>query len=158
MNNNHLTLEASFTPDSKYVLSGVSPSISHLIPTPSHHHTTPPSHYHTSHHHPPTITHLTPSLPPITSHPYNAGSQDGTVHVWSSETGKKVTVLDGGHPGPTYNVQFNPKLMMAASTCNSVVSPRSSTSYSMAPFPVSSFAFLALLPTTNSYFLFPLTL
>ncbi|CAI8001089.1 WD repeat-containing protein 82 [Geodia barretti] len=44
-----------------------------------------------------------------------SGSQDGTVHVWSSETGQKVTVLDGGHPSPTYNVQFNPKLMMAAS-------------------------------------------
>ena len=50
------------------------------------------------------------------------GSQDGTVHVWSGETGQKVTVLDGGHPGPTYNLQFNPKLMMAASACNSVVS------------------------------------
>ena len=49
------------------------------------------------------------------------GSQDGTVHVWSSETGQKVTVLDGGHPSPTYSVQFNPKLMMAASACNSVV-------------------------------------
>jgi COMPASS component SWD2 len=69
VNNNHLALEACFTPDSKYIMSG---------------------------------------------------SQDGTVHVWSSETGQKVTVLDGGHPSPTYNVQFNPKLMMAASACNSI--------------------------------------
>lgn len=67
MNNSHLALEAGFTPDSSYVVSG---------------------------------------------------SQDGTVHVWSAETGEKVTVLDGGHPGPTFCTQFNPKLMMMASACS----------------------------------------
>ena len=50
------------------------------------------------------------------------GSQDGTVHVWSADTGEKITVLDGGHPGPTHCVQFNPKLMMMASACTSMVS------------------------------------
>ena len=71
MNNSHLALEAGFTPDSSYVVSG---------------------------------------------------SQDGTVHVWSAETGEKVTVLDGGHPGPTFCTQFNPKLMMMASACSCMVS------------------------------------
>ena len=50
------------------------------------------------------------------------GSQDGTVHVWSAETGERITMLDGGHPGPTHCVQFNPKLMMMASSCTSMVS------------------------------------
>jgi len=44
------------------------------------------------------------------------------VHVWSAETGERVTVLDGGHPGPTSCVQFNPKLMMMATACTSMVS------------------------------------
>ncbi len=70
VNSNGLTLEAGFTPDSKYVLSG---------------------------------------------------SQDGTVHVWSTDTGEKVAVLDGGHAGPTHCVQFNPKLMTLATACNSMV-------------------------------------
>ena len=52
-----------------------------------------------------------------------SGSQDGTVHVWSAETGECVTVLDGGHPGPTYCAQFNPKLMMMVTACTSMVSP-----------------------------------
>lgn len=49
------------------------------------------------------------------------GSQDGTVHVWSAEKGHQVNILDGGHPGPTQCVQFNPRLMMLASACNSMV-------------------------------------
>ena len=32
-----------------------------------------------------------------------------------------MIVLDGGHPGPTQCVQFNPRLMMLASACNSMV-------------------------------------
>eukprot|EP00731_Ephydatia_muelleri_P034088 Em0047g7a len=69
VNNAGLSLEASFTPDSKYVVSG---------------------------------------------------SQDGTIHAWSAEKGHQVIVLDGGHPGPTQCVQFNPRLMMLASACNSM--------------------------------------
>lgn len=49
-----------------------------------------------------------------------SGSQDGTVHIWSAETGERVTVLDGGHPGPTYCAQFNPKLMMMATSCTNM--------------------------------------
>ena len=49
------------------------------------------------------------------------GSQDGTVHVWSADTGERITVLDGGHPGSTHCAQFNPKLMMMASACTSMV-------------------------------------
>ena len=55
---------------------------------------------------------------------YIVGSQDGTVHVWSSDTGERITVLDGGHPGPTHCVQFNPKLMMMATACTSMVRER----------------------------------
>ena len=81
--------------------------------THMHAHTHTHTHMHThAHTHTHTHTHVHA----------RTGSQDGTVHVWSGETGQKVTVLDGGHPGPTYNLQFNPKLMMAASACNSVVS------------------------------------
>ena len=54
----------------------------------------------------------------------HVGSQDGTVHVWSADTGERITVLDGGHPGPTHCVQFNPKFMMMASACTSMVSER----------------------------------
>ena len=53
--------------------------------------------------------------------PTHTGSQDGTVHVWSADTGEKVAVLDGGHPGPTHCTQFNPKFMMMASACSSMV-------------------------------------
>ena len=49
------------------------------------------------------------------------GSQDGTVHIWSADHGHQVNILDGGHPGPTQCVQFNPRLMMLASACNSMV-------------------------------------
>ncbi|XP_064399132.1 WD repeat-containing protein 82-like [Halichondria panicea] len=69
VNSGGLTLEAGFTPDSKYVLSG---------------------------------------------------SQDGTVHVWSSDSGERVALLDGGHAGPTHCVQFNPKLMTLATAYNSM--------------------------------------
>lgn len=50
-----------------------------------------------------------------------AGSQDGRVHAWSVEHGHRVIVLEGSHPGPTYSVQFNPKLMMLASGCSNMV-------------------------------------
>ena len=42
--------------------------------------------------------------------------------MWSADTGERITVLDGGHPGPTHCVQFNPKLMMMATACTSMVS------------------------------------
>eukprot|EP01133_Synstelium_polycarpum_P005708 gene5708-6596_t len=63
VNDNGSTLEASFTPDSQYVIGG---------------------------------------------------SEDGTVHVWRTLTGEEVAVW-GGHTGKTSCVQWNPKLMMAAS-------------------------------------------
>jgi COMPASS component SWD2 len=69
LNSTESILEASFTPDARYVLSG---------------------------------------------------SQNGRVHVWSAETGKEVTVLDGGHPHPSSCIQFNPKYMMMASSCKSI--------------------------------------
>ena len=66
------------------------------------------------------------TIPPISlslplTHTSPSGSQDGTVHVWLADTGEKVAVLDGGHPGPTHCAQFNPKFMMMASACSSMV-------------------------------------
>ena len=49
------------------------------------------------------------------------GSQDGRIHVWSADTGEEVAILDGGHPHPSHCIQFNPKLMMMASACRSLV-------------------------------------
>ena len=51
------------------------------------------------------------------------GSQDGRVHVWGSDSGQKLTVLEGNHPGPIQCVGFNPKFMMLASACTNMVSP-----------------------------------
>lgn len=68
------------------------------------------------HYLPPPLPTFSLSLPHM-----HTGSQDGTVHIWSADTGEKVAVLDGGHPGPTHCTQFNPKLMMMASACSSMV-------------------------------------
>lgn len=53
---------------------------------------------------------------------FGAGSEDGRVHVWSTENGMKVAVLDGKHPGPISSIQFNPRYMTFASACISTVS------------------------------------
>lgn len=53
----------------------------------------------------------------------SAGSEDGRVHVWSTESGMKVAVLDGKHPGPINTLQFNPRYMTFASACTNMVSP-----------------------------------
>lgn len=50
-----------------------------------------------------------------------AGSEDGRVHVWSTESGMKVAVLDGKHPGPINTLQFNPRFMTFASACTNMV-------------------------------------
>ena len=50
------------------------------------------------------------------------GSQDGRIHVWASDSGHKVAVLEGNHPGPTKCVRFNPKYMMIGSACTNMVS------------------------------------
>lgn len=52
----------------------------------------------------------------------DAGSEDGRVHVWSTESGMKVAVLDGKHPGPINTLQFNPRFMTFASACTNMVS------------------------------------
>jgi COMPASS component SWD2 len=48
-----------------------------------------------------------------------SGSDDGTIHVWETLTGKEVVVLKG-HTGPTSVVQWNPKTMMMASGCTNL--------------------------------------
>lgn len=49
-----------------------------------------------------------------------SGSTDGRVHVWNADSGFKVCVLNGDHPGPIQCVQFNPKYMMLASACTNM--------------------------------------
>ena len=57
-----------------------------------------------------------------------AGSQDGTVHVWSADTETRRESLcwmgggGGGTQAPPTVCSFNPKLMMMASACTSMVS------------------------------------
>ncbi|XP_064857787.1 WD repeat-containing protein 82-like isoform X2 [Oncorhynchus nerka] len=48
------------------------------------------------------------------------GSEDGRVHVWSTESGMKIAVLDGKHSGPINTLQFNPKYMTFASACSNM--------------------------------------
>uniref|UniRef100_A0A8C6UM52 Twinfilin n=1 Tax=Neogobius melanostomus TaxID=47308 RepID=A0A8C6UM52_9GOBI len=45
------------------------------------------------------------------------GSEDGRVHVWSTDSGMKVAVLDGKHPRPINCLQFNSRYMTFASAC-----------------------------------------
>ena len=56
------------------------------------------------------------------NHCYNTGSKDGRVHMWAADSGQKVAVLDGNHPGPTHCVKFNPKFMTMTTACTNVVS------------------------------------
>lgn len=49
-----------------------------------------------------------------------SGSTDGRVHVWNADTGYKICVLNGDHPGPVQCVQFNPKYMMLSSACTNM--------------------------------------
>jgi len=46
-----------------------------------------------------------------------SGSGDGKVHMWSADSGKRVALLDGMHPGACQSVRFNPKYMMFATGC-----------------------------------------
>ena len=49
------------------------------------------------------------------------GSSDGKIHIWSVEKGNKVAVLNSDHLDTIQCVQFNPKNMMFASTCQHMV-------------------------------------
>ncbi|KAK3699917.1 hypothetical protein QZH41_016575 [Actinostola sp. cb2023] len=49
-----------------------------------------------------------------------SGSQDGRVHIWASDSGHKITTLEGNHPGPTKCIAFNAKYMMLASACTNM--------------------------------------
>nr|XP_057910851.1 WD repeat-containing protein 82-like isoform X2 [Doryrhamphus excisus] len=48
------------------------------------------------------------------------GSEDGRVHVWNTDSGMKVAVLDGKHPGPISTIQFNPRYMTFATACTNM--------------------------------------
>ena len=50
------------------------------------------------------------------------GSSNGKIYVWSADSGKRISVIDGMHPGSTHCVTFNPKYMMFASSCSNLVS------------------------------------
>ncbi|XP_037945531.1 WD repeat-containing protein 82-like [Teleopsis dalmanni] len=49
-----------------------------------------------------------------------SGSSNGRLHVWNTDTGRKVCVLNGNHLGPTRCVQFNPQKIMLASACTNL--------------------------------------
>ncbi|RDD47183.1 WD repeat-containing protein 82 [Trichoplax sp. H2] len=46
-----------------------------------------------------------------------SGSADGQVHIWNTDTGDKVAVLQGHHPSAVQCIKFNPKYMMMISAC-----------------------------------------
>lgn len=52
---------------------------------------------------------------------FSAGSQDGTLHIWSAESGVQVCTLAAHHEPPTV-VKWNPKYMMFASAEKRLVS------------------------------------
>lgn len=62
-------------------------------------------------------------LLPMETYPVSClpGSEDGRVHVWSTDSGMKVAVLDGKQ-GPINTLQFNPRFMTFASACSTMVS------------------------------------
>jgi len=49
-----------------------------------------------------------------------SGSEDGTIHVWQTLSGKEIAVWNG-HAGSVDVVQWNPKTMMVASACTNLV-------------------------------------
>jgi len=49
-----------------------------------------------------------------------SGSSDGKVHIWSADSGKRLTVIDGMHPSACQNIKFNPKYMMFATGCSNL--------------------------------------
>jgi len=49
-----------------------------------------------------------------------AGSEDGNIHVWQTESGKEIALLQG-HSSSVGVVQWNPKTMMIASGCTNLV-------------------------------------
>jgi COMPASS component SWD2 len=48
-----------------------------------------------------------------------AGSEDGTIHIWETQSGREVSVWKG-HSGPVGVVKWNPKTMMVASGCTNL--------------------------------------
>jgi len=46
-----------------------------------------------------------------------SGTNDGSIYVWDTDKGTKVTLLKGDRNSPIRCVQFNPKFMMLASAC-----------------------------------------
>ena len=42
--------------------------------------------------------------------------------MWSADSGKRIALLDGMHPGACQSVRFNPKYMMFATGCVNLVS------------------------------------
>ncbi|KAK4525189.1 hypothetical protein GAYE_SCF08G3095 [Galdieria yellowstonensis] len=49
-----------------------------------------------------------------------SGSEDGSIFIWSTTTGKHIVTLTG-HEGPVCAVKWNPQYAMMASACQNVV-------------------------------------
>lgn len=50
-----------------------------------------------------------------------SGSSDGRIHIWNAEKGNKVAVLNSEHSDTVQCIQYNPKYMMFASTCQQMI-------------------------------------
>eukprot|EP00992_Anisonema_acinus_P009617 TRINITY_DN5812_c0_g1_i2.p2 TRINITY_DN5812_c0_g1~~TRINITY_DN5812_c0_g1_i2.p2 ORF type:complete len:198 (-),score=54.28 TRINITY_DN5812_c0_g1_i2:10-603(-) len=51
---------------------------------------------------------------------FAGGSEDGTVYIWHTATGRRVAAL-GGHVGPVGAVRFSPTAALLASSCYNLV-------------------------------------
>jgi len=49
------------------------------------------------------------------------GSSDSKIHIWNAEKGNKVAVLNSEHTDTIQCIQFNPKYMMFASSCQQMI-------------------------------------
>lgn len=50
-----------------------------------------------------------------------SGSSDGKIHIWNAEKGNKVALLNSDHSDTVQCIQFNPKYMMFATTCQQMI-------------------------------------
>lgn len=120
-NSKGVTLEASFTPDSQFVMIGKNDHSWSCCPALNMNdilalagevctYLVVASYRYSS------------NLSDVFVYPHTSGSEDGKIHVWNAESGMKVALLDGKHTGPITCLQFNPKFMTFASACSNMVS------------------------------------
>lgn len=50
-----------------------------------------------------------------------SGSDDGSIHIWEVDSGKKIQTFSQVHAGPVGCLKFNPAYLMFASCCQNVL-------------------------------------